>query len=237
MDQLLVALDVDSGTSAINLVKKLRGLVGGFKVGSRLFTIEGPDFVKKLVDSGNRVFLDLKFHDIPNTVKQAVEAATWTGAWMINVHISGGTSMMQAAINAGKSAATDSSYPRPLLVGVTMLTSVDEQTLKQIGIDRPLREHVLTLAKLAKDTGLDGVVASPQETADIRKACGQEFTIVTPGIRGSSAGKNNHDQARTMGPAQAIKAGADYIVVGRPIIAASDPCAAAQTIVDELSKL
>ena len=124
MDQLLVALDVDSGTSAISLVKKLRGLVGGFKVGSRLFTIEGPDFVKKLVDSGNRVFLDLKFHDIPNTVKQAVEAATWTGAWMINVHISGGTSMMQAAISAGKTAATNSSYPRPLLVGVTILVSM-----------------------------------------------------------------------------------------------------------------
>ena len=118
-----------------------------------------------------------------------------------------------------------------------MLTSVDAQTLKQIGIDRPLREHVVALAKLAKDTGLDGVVASPQETADIRQACGQKFTIVTPGIRGSSAGENSHDQARTMGPAQAIKAGADYIVVGRPIIAASDPCAAAQTIVNELTKL
>ena len=236
MDQLLVALDVDSGASAISLVKKLRGLVGGFKVGSRLFTIEGPDFVKKLVDSGNRVFLDLKFHDIPNTVKQAVEAATRTGAWMINVHISGGTSMMQAAISASRASAASSSYPRPLLVGVTMLTSIDAQTLKQIGIDRPLREHVVALAKLAKDTGLDGVVASPQETTDIRQACGQNFTIVTPGIRGSSAGENNHDQARTMGPEQAIKAGADYIVVGRPIIAASDPRVAAQTIVDELAK-
>ncbi len=237
MDQLLVALDVDSGASAISLVKKLRGLVGGFKVGSRLFTIEGPDFVKKLVDSGNRVFLDLKFHDIPNTVKQAVEAATWTGAWMINVHISGGISMMQAAINASKAAAANSSYPKPLLIGVTMLTSIDAQTLKQIGIDRPLREHVVALAKLAKDTGLDGVVASPQETADIRQACGENFTIVTPGIRGFSAGENSHDQSRTMGPEQAIKAGADYIVVGRPIITASDPRVAAQTIVNELAKL
>jgi orotidine-5'-phosphate decarboxylase len=233
MGQLLVALDVDSGARALELARQLRDLAGGFKVGSRLFTAEGPDLVRRLVDSGANVFLDLKFHDIPNTVAQAVEAAVSTGVWMLNVHASGGVPMMQAAARAGADAARDGRR-RPLVIGVTVLTSMDDATLRATGVQRPLLEQVVTLARMAQDAGLDGVVASPQETAAIRSACGPDFSIVTPGIRGASAGTDRNDQSRTMGPAEAVRAGASYIVVGRPIIAATNPRAAAAAIVEEL---
>jgi orotidine-5'-phosphate decarboxylase len=232
--QLLVALDVDSGARALELATELRDLAGGFKIGSRLFTAEGPDLVRRIVASGAPVFLDLKFHDIPNTVAQAVQAAVSTGVWMLNVHASGGVPMMQAAARAAAEAATKEGRRRPIVIGVTVLTSMDDATLTTIGVQRPLLEQVVTLARMAQDAGLDGVVASPQETAAIRAACGRDFSIVTPGIRGASAGTAKNDQSRTMGPAEAIKAGASYIVVGRPIIAATDPRAAAAAIVDEL---
>ena len=234
MDQLLVALDVESGTRAIDLAAALRGIAGGMKVGSRLFTLEGPALVRRLVADGHRVFLDLKFHDIPNTVAQAVESAVQSGAWMINVHASGGVPMMRAAAEAGRTTAARLGTPAPLLIGVTVLTSMDQPTLQQVGVQRPLLEHVLALARLARDSGLDGIVASPQETAAIRKECGATFAIVTPGIRGASAAAKQDDQARTMGPAEAVRAGASYIVVGRPIIAAPDPRTAAQAIAREL---
>jgi orotidine-5'-phosphate decarboxylase len=234
MGQLLVALDVDSGARALELARQLRDLAGGFKVGSRLFTAEGPDLVRRLVDSGANVFLDLKFHDIPNTVAQAVEAAVSTGVWMLNVHASGGVPMMQAAARAGADAAARDGRRRPLVIGVTVLTSMDDATLRATGVQRPLLEQVVTLARMAQDAGLDGVVASPQETAAIRSACGPDFSIVTPGIRGASAGTDRNDQSRTMGPAEAVRAGASYIVVGRPIIAATNPRAAAAAIVEEL---
>ena len=195
----------------------------------------GPDLVRRLVDSGARVFLDLKFHDIPNTVAQAVDAAVRTGAWMINVHASGGSAMMQAAAGAAEDAATAAGRPSPLVIAVTVLTSMDQDTLIQTGVTRPLLDHVLMLARMAHDAGMQGVVASPHETAAIRQACGPDFAIVTPGIRGASAGQEKNDQARTMGPGEAVKAGATYIVVGRPIIAAPDPKAAAQAIVKELA--
>jgi orotidine-5'-phosphate decarboxylase len=232
--QLLVALDVESGARALELATTLRGSVDGVKLGSRLFTLEGPALVRRLTDEGARVFLDLKFHDIPNTVAQAVEAAVVTGAWMINVHASGGVPMMQAAAKAAAEAATRSSRPKPLVIGVTVLTSMDEETLRAAGVERPLFDHVIALARMAQHAGLDGVVASPQETAAIRAACGPNFAIVTPGIRGASAGVEKNDQTRTMGPAEAVRAGASYLVVGRPIIGAADPRSAAQSIVNEM---
>jgi len=234
-ERLLVALDVESADRALALAGQLRGIAGGLKVGSRLFTLEGPDLVRRLVDTGARVFLDLKFHDIPNTVAQAVDAAVRTGAWMINVHASGGSAMMQAAARAGAEAAAAAKRPEPLLIGVTVLTSMDAAALTASGVGRPLLDQVLALAGMAQAAGLQGVVASPHETAAIRKICGPDFAIVTPGIRGASAGQEKNDQARTMGPAEAVNAGATYIVVGRPIIAAPDPKAAAQAIVEELS--
>jgi orotidine-5'-phosphate decarboxylase len=234
VDQLLVALDVETGRRALDLADTLKDIAGGFKVGSRLFTLEGPSLVRTLADRGTRVFLDLKFHDIPNTVAQAVDAAVQTGAWMIDVHAAGGSAMLQAAVRAGREAAERLGRPAPLIVGITVLTSMDEPALRETGVDRPLIAQVVTLARMAKGVGLQGVVASPQETTAIRQACGPEFTIVTPGIRGASAGGTAHDQTRTMGPAQAVRAGATYIVVGRPIIAAPDPRAAAEAIAEEL---
>jgi orotidine-5'-phosphate decarboxylase len=232
---LLVALDVESGDRALALATELRDVAGGFKIGSRLFTLEGPSLVRRLTDAGARVFLDLKFHDIPNTVAQAVEAAVRTGAWMINVHASGGAAMMQAAARAGTDAAALDGRAAPLVIGVTVLTSMDEATLRDSGVTRPLLDHVVALARMAETAGLQGVVASPHETAHIRAACGPTFTIVTPGIRGASAGQEKNDQARTMGPAEAVRAGASYIVVGRPIIAAPRPRAAAEAIVGEIT--
>ena len=230
MDQLLVALDVEQGARALQLVEQLNGLVGGVKIGSRLFTLEGPSLVKRIADTGMRVFLDLKFHDIPNTVAQAVEAATLTGAWMINVHASGGVPMMQAAAKAAVDTARMARRPKPLVIAVTVLTSMDEPTLHEVGVSRPLMEHVVELARMAQRAGLDGVVASPLETREIRDTCGRDFAVVTPGIRGAAAGTDKNDQSRTMGPGEAMRAGSTYLVVGRPIIAAPDPRAAAEAI-------
>jgi len=234
VDKLLVALDVESGDRAMQLVTALRGLAGGFKIGNRLFTTEGPALVRRIAGSGSRVFLDLKYHDIPNTVEQAVEAAVGTGAWMINVHASGGGAMMQAAARAARDTSAKLGRPAPLMIGVTVLTSMDQGALRAVGVERPVLDQVIALARLTQEAGLQGVVASAQETPAIRKACGPDFQIVTPGIRGASAGTERNDQSRTMGPAEAIRAGASYIVVGRPIIAAQDPRAAAQAIVEEL---
>jgi orotidine-5'-phosphate decarboxylase len=236
MGQLLVALDVESGVRAVELATTLRDVVDGVKVGSRLFTAEGPALVRRLADSGTRVFLDLKFHDIPNTVAQAVDAAVATGAWMINVHASGGLAMMQAAARAGAESADRLGRPSPLVIGVTVLTSMDEATLREGGVNRPVLDQVLALARMARAAGLAGVVASPLETAAIRAACGDDFAIVTPGIRGAAAGTERNDQARTMGPAEAVKAGANYLVVGRPIIGAADPRRAAEAIAEEISR-
>jgi orotidine-5'-phosphate decarboxylase len=235
VDQLLIALDVETRERAIELADGLRGAAGGFKVGSRLFTAEGPSIVRTLAERGDRVFLDLKFHDIPNTVAQAVAAATSLGAWMVNVHASGGTRMMQAARDAARETAAREGRPAPLVIAVTVLTSLNAAALGETGVSDPVVQQVLRLAALAQAAGLDGVVASPQETALIRNACGPGFAIVTPGIRGGGAtASGKDDQERTMTAGDATGAGASYIVVGRPIIGAPDPRAAARRILDEV---
>jgi orotidine-5'-phosphate decarboxylase len=250
VDQLLVALDVEDGPAALALAENLRDIVGGFKVGSRLFTSEGPDIVRTLARGGGRVFLDLKFHDIPNTVATAVAAAPSLGAWMVNVHASGGTRMLHAAHDAAQETAARERRTPPLVIAVTVLTSMNAAMLNETGVHSPVLDQVLRLADLAQAAGLDGVVASPQETALIRKRCGPEFKIVTPGIRGGAISDKrdgaaapivkrdgatapivkNDDQERTLGPAEAIAAGASYLVVGRPIIAATNARKAAEEI-------
>jgi orotidine-5'-phosphate decarboxylase len=234
-ERLLVALDVESGARALELAADLKGLAGGYKIGTRLFTLEGPALVRELVSRGERVFLDLKFHDIPNTVAQAVESAVHTGAWMVNVHASGGIPMMEGAVKAGRDTARRLGRTPPLLIAVTVLTSMNEHVLRGIGVERTMLDQVVALARLTQAAGMDGVVASAQETAEIRRVCGERFLIVTPGIRGASAQAKPDDQTRTTGPADAVRAGANYIVVGRPIIAATDPRAAARGIVEELA--
>ncbi|MEO8078140.1 MAG: orotidine-5'-phosphate decarboxylase, partial [Acidobacteriota bacterium] len=187
MDQLLIALDVETGARALGLADSLRGVAGGFKIGSRLFTSEGPSIARALVERGDRVFLDLKFHDIPNTVATAVEAATSLGVWMLNVHASGGTRMMQAARDAARDTAARIGAAPPLVIAVTVLTSINAATLGETGVPGEVMDQVVRLATLAQAAGLDGVVASAQETAAIRQRCGPDFTIVTPGIRGGGS--------------------------------------------------
>jgi orotidine-5'-phosphate decarboxylase len=232
VDQLLVALDVESGARALQLADQLRGVVGGYKIGKRLFTLEGPPIVRALTERGDRVFLDLKFHDIPNTVAAAIAAAASLGVWMVNVHASGGRRMMEAARDAARESAAREDRPAPLVIGVTVLTSMNAEALAEVGVDRPVAEQVRRLSRLARDAGLDGVVASPQEIGLIREDCGPAFSIVTPGIRGGTAVVSGRDdQERTMSAREAILAGASYIVVGRPIVGAADPRAAALSIV------
>ncbi len=241
MNPILVALDVDSAAKALALADALRGSVGGYKIGKQLFTAAGPAMVHELTSRGDRVFLDLKFHDIPNTVAGAVQAAVATGAWMVNVHASGGSAMMTAAADAATKAAASLGRPRPLVIGVTVLTSMTADALAEVGVTRPVIGQVVHLAQLAKQSGLDGVVASPQETAAIRAACGPDFQIVTPGIRPlrQSSGQaveqqGKDDQARTLTPAEAMQAGSTYLVIGRPITGAPNPREAAEQIAASL---
>jgi orotidine-5'-phosphate decarboxylase len=235
-EALLVALDVESGERALRIADDLRGIAGGMKIGSRLFTLEGPRLVERLASRGDRVFLDLKFHDIPTTVATAVASATGLGVWMVNVHASGGLRMMQAARDAARESAARSGRRAPLVIAVTVLTSMSDAMLAETGVPGTVLDQVGRLARLTREAGLDGVVASPRETALIRRECGPEFVIVTPGIRGGSAATGaKDDQQRTMSARDAIDAGASYLVVGRPIIAAADPREAAARIAAEMT--
>jgi len=233
---IIVALDVDSPVKALALADQLRGAVGAVKVGSQLFTAAGPDIVRRLTERGHKVFLDLKYHDIPNTVAGAAAEAAKLGAWMIDVHASGGLAMMKAACESARASAEAAGVTPPLVIAITVLTSFDQNTIESVGIQRPIVDQVDALSWLAQQAGLDGVVASPHEVARLRLARGNRFVLVTPGIRAftpDEAGKRD-DQARTMTAGAAITAGASFIVVGRPIIAAPDPLAAAEALAKSL---
>src|SRR5499427_7142572 len=231
---LIVALDFDSLSSAVRFATGIADLVGMFKIGNQLFTAAGPVAVKEIAALGAGVFLDLKYHDIPNTVAGAVlSAAALSGVQLVNVHALGGKAMMEAASQA-VSAGVPMGADRPRLLAVTILTSMDHKAMREVGIGGPPKARVVKLAKLAKSAGVDGVVASVQEAKAIRKVCGHDFLIVTPGVRPKEKAQvtKGDDQARTATPSEAIKAGADFIIVGRPVLTAEDPRAAAQAIVD-----
>lgn len=235
---LIVALDFDSISTALKFAKEVADLVGMFKIGSQLFTTAGPEAVREVSKLGPDIFLDLKFHDIPNTVAGAIlAAAALPSVQLVNVHALGGTAMLQAAAQA-VSAGVPMGADRTRLLAVTLLTSMDQKATREVGIGGPPKSRVVKLAKLAQSAGVDGVVASVQEAKAIRKACGRDFLIVTPGVRPKeerAAEAKKDDQARTATAYEAIRAGADYIVVGRPILAAADPRAAAKEIVDEIA--
>lgn len=235
MNPLVVALDVADSAHALKLVDQLHGLVGMFKVGKQLFTAEGPQIVHRITELGERVFLDLKFHDIPNTVASAGVEAARMGVSVFNVHALGGREMMERTSKAIHDVVGREKLTAPLVLGVTILTSHDQTSLAEIGIERPIEEEVVSLARLSELSGLDGVVASPREIGPIRTAVRRkDFIILVPGVR--PAGAEHHDQARVMTPAQAIEAGATFIVVGRPIIADNNPRAAAERILEEIEQ-
>ena len=233
-EHLIVALDVDSKERAMELARVLTPHVGMFKVGMELFYACGPDLIHSIRELGAKIFIDLKLHDIPNTVSRAVKVLTRYGADIINVHAAGGTEMMQAASQSAGEEAARLNINRPRVIAVTVLTSLGQEELNdQIGITGSIEDRVKFWSKTAKESGLDGVVASAREAAAIRDMCGKQFIIVTPGIRpaGSAAG----DQKRIVTPADALKAGSTYLVVGRPVTAAEDPAAAARQIIDQMS--
>ena len=232
-EKIIFALDFDSFNAAREWVTLLAGRVGMFKVGKQLFTAHGPDIVRMIVDSGGKVFLDLKYHDIPNTVAMASLEAARLGVRLFNLHALGGYEMMSRTMDTLSREFPDGK--RAKVLAVTILTSSTEDTLREVGIDLPVAEMVVKLALLAKKAGIDGVVASPLEIPLIRAACGNDFLIVTPGVRPVFAATD--DQKRVMTPGQAVAAGASYLVIGRPIAAAPDPLQAVEAIVDEIMQV
>jgi orotidine-5'-phosphate decarboxylase len=231
-EKIIVALDVGSRAEALRLVSQLKGKVGLFKIGSQLFTAEGPQLVLDIVKMGQKVFLDLKFHDIPNTVVQSALAAHHLGVSMITLHSSGGLKMMSSVMDALRAPPARSH--RPLVLAVTVLTSLGTEDLQQIGCGPVPKDQVMRLAELAQQAGVDGVVASPAEIESLRLQLGKDFKIVTPSIR--PAGSDQHDQHRIATPAFALKAGSDYLVIGRPITASADPASSVESILDSIRK-
>lgn len=230
--RLVVALDLPDRASILAMARRVAPEAGVLKLGLEAFVAEGAVLVRELVASGADVFLDLKLHDIPNTVGRAAAAAVATGASVLNCHASGGREMMRVFGDEGRSAAAKAGRPTPKLIAVTVLTSLDAAALSAVGLAGTPREAAVRLAVLARESGLDGVVCSPEELAAIRAACGPEFLLVVPGVR--PAGAEKGDQKRVATPAEAIRAGADLLVVGRPISAAPDPAAAARAIAEEI---
>lgn len=231
-EKIIVALDVPSREQALKLVEELYDDVGAFKIGMQLYNAEGPNIVRDIQQRGGKVFIDLKLHDIPNTVAEATKVLTGLQTFIMTLHAGGGKKMLSAAAKAADESVPEGGV-KPLVVAVTVLTSLSQQEFtEEIGIDRPIAEQVVSWAKMAKEAGLAGVVASPQEIEVIRQACGSDFVIITPGIRPLWAAAN--DQSRIMTPKQAVQAGANYLVIGRPITAQPDPKEAAQKIVAEI---
>lgn len=231
--RLAVALDLADRASVLAMARRVAPEAGVLKLGLEAFVAEGPSLVRDVVASGAEVFLDLKLHDIPNTVGRAAAAAAAIGAAIVNCHASGGREMMRAFGEEGRAAAAKAGHPAPKLIAVTVLTSLDAAALAAVGLSGTPREAAVRLASLAKEAGLDGVVCSPEEIAPIRAACGPDFLLVVPGVR--PAGAAPSDQKRVATPDEAIRAGADLLVVGRPITGAADPAAAARTIVAEIA--
>jgi orotidine-5'-phosphate decarboxylase len=233
-DRLAIALDVDNDREALGIVAELKDSVGVFKVGLQLFTAYGPDIVRRITGMGSRVFLDLKYHDIPNTVAKASAEAVKLGVSIFNVHALGGFDMMKAAAESAKEAAAKFNLPVPTVLAVTILTSMDEKSMrKELKITRSLQREVTHLARLAQRAGMHGLVASPLEIKTLRRAVRGEFVILTPGVRPAWADKD--DQKRVMTPGEAVQAGADYIVVGRPVLKAHDRKAAVEKILEEMN--
>ena len=230
---IFVAIDTPDRDHARDLARRIGGSAGGIKLGLEFFSANGPEGVRDVMSGHDNLFLDLKYHDIPNTVAGAVRAAVRLRPAIVNVHAAGGPAMMRAARQAAEEEAGRLGVQRPLVVAVTVLTSIDAGDLESVGQKGPVREQVVRLARLARDCGLDGVVCSPHEIAAIREACGPEPTLVVPGIR--PAGAAMSDQKRVMTPAEALEAGADWLVIGRPITAAADPAAAARRIAADLA--
>ncbi len=228
--KIIVAMDFADARSAVELAAKLSPALCRLKVGKELFTAAGPQLVERLAHDGFEIFLDLKFHDIPNTVAQACKAAAALGVWMVNVHALGGRRMMEAAREAVANAARP-----PRLIAVTLLTSMGQDDLAEIGIGGSPAQLVLRLAQLAESSGLDGVVCSALEAAELRRACGRGFCLVTPGIRPAQAGAD--DQVRVMTPRAALENGSDYLVIGRPITRAADPLQTLQEISQEIGDM
>jgi len=232
-DRIIVALDVDSADKAREIARELQAAVGAFKIGLQLFAAAGPQLVREFSDAGVKVFLDLKFHDIPNTVAKASVEAARLGVWMFNIHASGGSDMMRQTVAEVGGACESEKIARPLIIGVTVLTSANVYTINEVGIDGDVESQVVRLARLAADCGLDGVVASPQEVgAILNTITGSKFLTVTPGIRPAFATDDDQKRVTTFG--QAMANGSDYVVIGRPIVQANDRLAAVEQIVAEI---
>jgi orotidine-5'-phosphate decarboxylase len=235
IDRLIFALDIGAGLpDALAWVDRLQGHVGLFKVGKESFTLYGPEIVRQIRDRCGKVFLDLKFHDIPNTVARAAEGAVKLDVSMFNLHALGGKKMMEETVATVRRTSEAMKNPMPVILAVTVLTSLNDEDLRGLGFHCSTEALVLTLSKMAQDAGLTGVVASAQDVSPIREACGPDFLIVTPGIRGTDAVQGD-DQKRTLTPMEAIRRGADYLVIGRPIRMAEDPIFAAEQIIEEIS--